>query len=39
MTRWIAVVALATGLAHAQANPEEEFEVYNFDKMRPPSSP
>jgi len=36
MTRWIAMVALAAGLAHAQANPEEEFEVHkDFDKMRP----
>jgi len=36
MTRWLAAFAFAAGLAHAQANPEEVFEVHkDFDKMRP----
>jgi hypothetical protein len=36
MTRWLAAVALAAGLAHAQANPEEEFAIdKDFDAMRP----
>lgn len=36
MTRWIAAIALAAGLAHAQSESDEVFEVHkDFDKMRP----
>ena len=36
MTRWLVAFGFAAGLAHAQANPEEVFEVHkDFDKMRP----
>jgi hypothetical protein len=38
MTRWLAIVAFAAGIAHAQAqaNPDEVFEVHkDFDTMRP----
>ena len=36
MTRWLAVAAFAAGLAHAQATPQEDFEVHkDFDSMRP----
>jgi hypothetical protein len=36
MTRWLATVAFAACLAHAQANPDEVFEVHkDFADMRP----